>query len=346
MATFERRLSDDGKESWRVKVRLRGHPPATATFERKTDAKKWAGATESAIREGRYFATSESRKHTVADLIDRYTRDVLPQKKSARSQVAQFAWWRAELGTLTLKDLTPARIGEARDALARGTTPRGERRTPATVSRYLAALSHALTVAVKEWGWLDDTPMRKVRKPREPRGRVRFLSEDERARLLASCKAGPPWLEPVVLLALSTGMRQGEILGLRWADLDLKRRCAVLHETKNGERRSVPVTGLALEVMRRWSKLRRLDSDRVFPDVGSLSHRWADALERAQIENFRFHDLRHTAASYLAMNGATLGEIGAVLGHKTPSMVQRYAHLSDSHIAGVVERMNAKFIGS
>lgn len=374
MATIERRTLDDGSESWRVKIRLRGHPPETATFERKTDAKKWAAATETAIREGRYFATSEAKKHTVGDLLERYARDILPAKKDRGTQGPQLAWWRTELGALSLRDLTPARIGEARDKLAARTIePRSKKRpkdeapkarakakrpaptkgpdaprriSPATVNRYLAVLSHALGVAVKEWGWLDDNPMRKVRKRAEPKGRVRILDDGERTRLLEATKAGPPWLEPVVTLALATGMRQGEILGLRWPDVDLDRKRLVLHDTKNGERRAVHLGGPARDVLKRWSKVRRLDTDRVFPETAGFHHRWWDALERAGLEDFRFHDLRHTAASYLAMNGATLSELAAVLGHKTLAMVKRYAHLSESHVAGVVDRMNDKVFGS
>lgn len=360
MATFRERKNADGSNTWEVQVRLKGFQPATASFERKTDAKKWAAQTEAAMREGRYFATSASKRHTVADLLDRYTRDVLPEKKDRGSQGPQLAWWRAELGALTLADLTPARIAEARDKLATrlvepknkvrregasGPADAPKRISPATVNRYLAALSHVLTIATKEWGWLDDSPMRKVRKKSEPKGRVRFLDEDERARLLAACKDGPTWLEPVVTLALATGMRQGEILGLEWTDVDLERKRLILHETKNGERRAVHLAGPALEELRRWSKVRRLGDPRVFPNVGAFHHRWWEALERAKIVNFKFHDLRHTAASYLAMNGATLAEIAAVLGHKTLAMVKRYAHLSESHVAGVVERMNAKVFG-
>jgi len=220
-----------------------------------------------------------------------------------------------------------------------------KRISPATVNRYLAALSHALSVAVKEWGWLDDSPMRKVRKKTEPKGRVRFLSDDERKRLLDACKTGPAWLLPVVTVALSTGMRQGEVLGLRWPAVDLERKRLVLHETKNGERRAVPLTGPALTTLRAWSKVRRLDTDLVFPETKGFHHRWWEALERAKLTDFRFHDLRHTAASYLAMHGATPSEIAEVLGHKTLQMVKRYAHLSDSHVASVMERMNAHVFG-
>ena len=254
-------------------------------------------------------------------------------------------------------------IGECRDKLLESTTKRGTRRSPATVVRYLAALSNVLTAATNEWGWLEDSPMRKVKKPKEPRGRVRFLSEDEtinnqvidgeRTRLLKSCEqSSNPYLYPVVVLALSTGMRQGEIMNLTWDDVDLNQGRITLHETKNGERRVVPLTGKALSLIKEHSKVRRIDTALLFPSKVKknvpidLRAPWLTALEQAGIEDFRFHDLRHSAASYLAMNGASMAEIAEVLGHKTLQMVKRYSHLSEAHTAGVVERMNERIFGN
>jgi integrase len=227
-------------------------------------------------------------------------------------------------------------------------------------------LSHVFTVAVKEWQWLEDNPLLKVTKPKEPRGRVRFLSEDEqhpdgspiegeRTRLLTACKASKsPDLYPAVVLALSTGARSQEILGLRWGQIDFSRKVALLdnpEEIKNSERRALPLAGHALELLRDRAKVRRIDTDLVFP--GRINpHKPLDlrspfetALRLADIKDFRWHDLRHSAASYLAMNGASLAEIAEVLGHKTLSMVKRYSHLSEAHTAGVVERMNRRMFG-
>jgi integrase len=205
---------------------------------------------------------------------------------------------------------------------------------------------------VKEWGWVEGNPLTKVTKPKEPRGRVRFLDDDERERFLVACReSASPDLYPAVILALSTGARQQEVLGLRWPQVDLVRRVATLHETKNGERRVLPLAGPALELLRERSRVRRLDTDLVFPGRTKpnkpvdLRTPFATALKRAGIADFHWHDLRHTAASYLAMNGASLAEIAEVLGHKTLAMVKRYAHLSEAHTASVVERMNARFLG-
>ncbi len=347
MASIDKRISDSGEISYKVRVRLKGYPTQTATFKRLTDAKRWAQQTEAAIREGRHFKTSEAKKHTLGDLIDRYTRDVLPTKpKSQKKQESQLEWWKDKLGAYTLADVTPALISECRDELLKGTTYRGTVRSSATVVRYLAALSHAMGVAVKEWQWIEQNPVSNVRKPSESRGRVRFLDKEERARLLEECnKSSSSYLYPIVVLAISTGMRQGEILNLRWKDIDLKRNRLVLHETKNNERRAVPIVGLAHDVLTELSKVRRIDSTLVFPSRDAsrpvdIRKPWESVIVAAKIEDFRFHDLRHTAASYLAMNGATLAEIAEVLGHKTLQMVKRYAHLSEAHTSSVVERMN------
>lgn len=357
MASIEKRVTDDGKTSYRVKVRVKGFPVQSATFERKTDATKWAQSTESAIRENRHFKTSEAKRHTLADLLERYIRDVQPTKpRTAPFQTSQLNWWKAEIGSYALSDVTPSLIAECRDKLAGGITVRGKPRSLATVNRYLAVLSHAFTIAVKEWGWIDDSPMRKVTKGKESRGRVRFLSDDERVRLLKACKeSSNSYLYPVVVLALSTGMRAGEIMGLTWDVVDLNQGYAILHETKNGERRRVAITGHALEQLKELSKVRRIDTNLLFPSKETTPQKpqkgmdlrapWLAVLKVAGIDDFKFHDLRHSAASYLAMNGASLAEIAEVLGHKTLQMVKRYAHLSEGHTARVVASMNDKIFG-
>ncbi len=186
--------------------------------------------------------------------------------------------------------------------------------------------------------------MAKVRRPTEPRGRLRWLDDGERVRLLAACReANDPRLYALAVLALTTAARQGELLALRWRDVDLGRGMAVLEETKNGDRRSLALRGEALDLMRERSRVRRLDTDLVFADeLGRATFpekEWRAAVKRAGVDSFRWHDLRHTAASYAAMSGATLAELAGLLGHKTLAMVKRYAHLSEQHVAGVVERV-------
>jgi integrase len=372
VANIERRVSKDKAVSYRAKVRLKGAAPVSATFERKTDAARWAQQTEAAIREGRYFKNAEAKRHTLGDLVDRYKREILPTKpKSAVDQTRQLDWWAARIGHMVLADVTPAVLSQSKTDLSSGmqgdgrmtvatknprtgktTTKPVAPRSPATVLRYMAVLSHAFSIATKEWQWLDDSPMRKVSKPKEPRGRVRYLSDDERDALLKACAASRSAdLHVAVVLALSTGARLMELMSLRWSQVDLQRGVITLTETKNGEIRSVPLTGKAMEMVTERAKVRRINTDLLFPSKTNpqkpidLHGPFSTALKHAGINDFRWHDLRHTTASWLAMNGASLPEIAAALGHKTMSMVQRYAHIANAHTVGVIESMNKKKLG-
>jgi integrase len=349
MASIVERKLAGGKKSYQVTIRLKGFHTQTASFARMTDAKRWAGATEAAMREGRYFRTSQARKHTLSDLIDRYIKEVIPSKgRFGKDQETQLKWWKDQLGPYLICDIAPAMIAEGRDRLLAEKTCRKKLRSPATVVRYLAALSHAFSVAVKEWEWISENPATKVRKPREPEGRTRFLNPAEIKRLMDTCRENPnPFLYPIVVLALSSGMRFSEILRLRWEDIDLERQLLVIKKTKNKERRTIPLAGPALELLRELESQSPSDVGLVFTVEGSkkpvdIRNAWLRAKVEAEISNFRFHDLRHTAASYLAMNGATTLEIAEILGHKTLAMVKRYAHLSEPHTRGVIESLVGK----
>ncbi len=353
MATIETRRNEDGTVGYRAKVRLKGFPSQSATFERKTDAKEWAKQTEANMRQGRHFKTAEAKKHTIADFIDRYLREI--EKKNPKRFVdvkPLLRWWKGEIGVYLLSDVSRALIIEQRDKLLNTKGRNVERRSNSTVNRYMTALGNAFTVATNEWEWLQENPMRKISKLSEPRGRVRFLDDEERERLLEACKASTnPQLHTLVVMGLSTGARHGELINLRWSDVDLQRRVITLHDTKNKERRLLPLAHYALKLMEDHSKVRNIASDLVFPSLSNpmkvwdSRSSWLSALQKANIDNFRFHDLRHSCASYLAMNGASLAEIAEVLGHKTLAMVRRYAHLSEAHTAKVVQSMNERIFG-
>jgi integrase len=169
---------------------------------------------------------------------------------------------------------------------------------------------------------------------------VRFLSDDELPAFLKACRESTnSHLYLAVVLALTTGGRQSEVMGLRWAQIDLKRRTAMLGDTKNGDARALPLSGEAVALLQERAKVRCLDDDRLFPaKAGSkspfvdLRAPFASALEAAKITDFHWHDLRHTAASYLAMAGTSPLEIAKVLGHRTMAMVARYSHLSPGRV--------------
>jgi integrase len=343
---IEKRINKDGSFTYRARVRIKGHPSISESFNSLALAKKWKRNTESAIEQGRFQFSSLTKKHTLAELIDRYIESILPTKpKNARNVKQHLLWWRQELGYCLLSDIKPSHIAQKRDGLLSQNTFHKKPRSSTTVVRYIASLSHAFTVAIKEWEWMDENPIRKINKPKLPQGRIRFLDESEKNRLLEACKQSKSsCLYPIVVLALSTGMRKGEILTLTWDDIDFERRAILLHTTKNGERRLIPLTGLSLELLKNL-KLSKHD-ELVFPSPNNLNQpidirsAWESVLKKASLTNFKFHDLRHTTASYLAMNNASLLEIGALLGHKTVQMTKRYAHLSNDHIFHMVEKLN------
>lgn len=354
MATVEERVTDSGT-SYRVKVRLKGHPVQQATFASKTKAKQWATQTEAAIREGRYFPANVIKAKTLADAIERYSNDYLPELKDYRGRAALLKWWNEHYGQYALPHLTSELLSKARDRLSKTCKRKQSERapneflSPARVNRHLSALGPVLTACVKEWGWLEFNPMDKVRKKKEPPGIVRFLSKDERNNLLAVLREPqtPAHLLPIVLLAAFTGARKGNIMNLTWQQVDFDRRVIQLPETKNGERQALPLVEPAYSELLAWRDKTKKDSPLLFagrnPDNPiDITSPWQTALTRAGITNFRFHDLRHSFASELAMSGASLAEIAAGTGHKTLSMVKRYAHLSHDHTASVVERMAAK----
>jgi integrase len=362
MASIRERVSADGKKSYHVQVRVRTFPPQTKSFDRLAAAKQWASLVETELRSGRYLPRVEAARHTVQDLIDKYRTEVLiPHKpKQVKDQGHHLDWWAQKLGRYSLSDLSADRIGKCCRELADEIRPNGEKRAASTVVRYMGVLSHALNTAVKEWGWLDKSPMSSVRKPKVDNSRARFLSDDERERLLNSARDSKyKALHTIVLLALSTGMRYSEIMTLRWRDIVLESQeglsLVVLDKTKNGQKRGIPLMGDALEEIRslklaasKGKTESAIASKLLFP-----SHRkpmqpmlirkvWLECMADAGIKEFRFHDLRHSAASYLAMSGASLRDIAEILGHKDLQMVNRYAHLTKTHLAGVLGRMNAK----
>lgn len=354
MATIETRHGKNGEVTYRARVRVQGHPERRATFQRKTHARSWATQTESDLKRGRYVPTNEATRRTIGDLVDRYINETLPDKKRNKNHAAttlQLKWWKEHAGSYYLASCTPSMIAEFKEKLRHGDTHLKRQRSGPTVNRYLAALGAALKTATREWGWLEVSPMARVTRFEESGGRTRCLDDDERGRLLKACsQSKSEALYPIVILALSTGARRGEILGLRWRDVDLKRGVAVLQDTKNGDKRVLPLAGPALQLLRDRAKIRRIDSELVFPSLDgkkpiNVREGFTQALKVAEITDFRFHDLRHTAASYLAMNGASLMEIAAILGHKTLAMVKRYSHLSEQHVSAVVTSMNNKIFG-
>lgn len=268
--------------------------------------------------------------------------------------------WVAQLGDVALQDLTDDHVHAALEALATrnaryysgkdeaGRPVLNAKRkllAPATVNRYLAALSAVLTWSAKKRippkGWVH--PCRSVERRPERNERTRFLSDDERERLLQACRASRwPRLYVLVLMALTTGARRGELLGLTWADVDLARCEATLTRTKNGSARVLPLVPAVVDELKRFAAgpaAKVFASPRCATRTYTFEPRFAEALKAAKVRDFTFHSLRHSCASLLAKNGATLLEIADVLGHRQLQMTKRYSHLATGHKAELVNRV-------
>ena len=215
MATIQKRKNKNGSTSYRVMIRPNdGLPPTYKTFPTLQEAKDWSVQEEARRRQGLYFPDQARKKHTLTELIDRYIELILPSKpKNARDILRHLNWWKEKLGKYGLNAISPDLIAGLRKELIEGKTPKGTQRTPATVNRYMASLSAVFTYGVKECGWINDNPMLRVCKLKEPIGRDRILTKEECDRLLFSCtQSRNPYLFIIVTLAISSGMRRGEIL--------------------------------------------------------------------------------------------------------------------------------------
>ena len=345
---------------YKARIRPDGQPEVSKTFKKRADAAKWARAREVERDRDDAGLVGEGQKHTLADAIARYRQEVLPERRpeTARKYAQHLDHWAPRLGHLRLSEITPQKVAAIRDELA------ADGKSPGTRNRYLATLASVLTACVKRWHWLASSPMQGVAKPTETNGGTRFLSDDELERLLTACRASAsPDLLLAVMLSITTGARQGEILGLRWRDVDLDAGLLRLRvdaeTTTKGGIRTLPIAPQAVPLLqsrreaRRASKVTPLRDDGfVFPSrvtnakPVALRRPWETALQRAGIEGFRWHDLRHSAASFLAKGGASLLEIGAVLGHRSANTTRRYAHLTEQHTNGLVLGLADKLLGT
>lgn len=354
MATIRERRGNRGLR-YECQVRLRGHPPITRTFSSLTHAKKWARDTESDLERGE-LVTNTAHQHTLADTIERFLQQ---RSDLGRSAVMGLNWWVKNYGHRRLSAVTSVWITEMRDKLLGDRVVNSQdgktyRRGAGNANRLVTYLAAALgkgnrrkAGGAQAWGWIRTNPASSVPKLPEPPGRVRWLSDEERGALLKACEASTESkLLPFVLCALSSGARAGELLSLRWRDVDLLGGRATIHTSKSGAGRTLYFVGSAIEKLRAHAKVRPIHSDaRVFASdaTGRYPFQYDDSFRAATmaagITNFRFHDLRHTCASYLAQQGASLLEIGQVLGHKSQQTTARYAHLTRSHTEDLVARV-------
>ncbi|MBN2479722.1 MAG: site-specific integrase [Parachlamydiales bacterium] len=339
MATIQKRKNKNKTLSYRVMIRPKdGLPPTYKTFPTYQEAKDWAIQEEARRRQGVYFPEQARKKRILSELIDRYIECVLPlNTKSSKDVSRHLQWWKNKIGKFSLNHITPDIIAKHRKMLLGEITSKGSPRTAATTNRYLASLSIVLSYGVKECGWIQANPIFRISKLKEANGRDRTLTIEESEKLLKACaQSKNNFLLPIVVLALWTGMRQGEILKLNWENVNLEQNIISLKQTKSGYPRSIPIVGKALIELQKLYQNRNPHNPFVFPSkkrfgVISIRKPWEAALIKTNIKNFRFHDLRHTFATFAAKSGASNLELATAMGHRSLSMLSRYTHLDVAH---------------
>jgi integrase len=278
---------------------------------------------------------------TLAQAADRYLASKA-RKRTIEEDRRQLELLKLEFGTETpLAEITASRISEykakrlaAVRKIGRGEAAVDRRLTAAAVNRPLALLRHLLRLAHEEWEAIDSVP--RIRLEKEPQGRLRWLAQEEIIRLLeAAAKSRNKELRAAVILALNTGLRLGELIGLTWDRVDLSRGVIRLEMTKSGRRREVPMNSASYATL---VGLGPKSSGRVFR-TRYIKTAYNNAVEAAQLDDVTFHTLRHTFASWAVMRGVALKELQELLGHSSLAMTMRYAHLAPEHLRTAVSRL-------
>lgn len=325
MASITAREDQDGIViGWQARVRKKGYPVQTRTFRLKSDAQVWARSVENEMDRGIFVSRVEAENTTLSDALDRYAREILPNKKSVGPELARMAHLKAGLGSMTLAAITSSTIAQYRDKRLKEVGPQ-------SVSHEINLLSRVYRAAIMEWGIAiaGGVPTANVRKPRLPQGRDRRLRPGEEQALI-DCL--PPSMRSIVRFALETAMRRGEIAAMRWEHVDLKTRVLAVPETKTGVPRRVPLSTVAVSILEALP--RRIDG-RVWAVAGteSIGQMFIKGRRKAGIDDLRFHDLRHEATSRFFEKGLNPMQVAAITGHKTLQMLKRYTHLRAEDLA-------------
>lgn len=322
MATVRKR-----GQSWQVQVRREGYPLLSRSFRTKAEAISWGREQEHNIEQGRLPAHSRSsRGATLGDLLRRYGEVVTPKKRGHRSELSRLhGFLRHPMAQVAVTRVTPAMVASYRDA--RLGVVSGD-----AVRRELGTLRHCLEVARKEWGTpILVNPVCQVAFPAPSKAREQRLEPEAAKRLAEALRTARAWyLKPLVALAIETGMRRGELLSLKWCNVDLVKRTARLEGTKNGHARTIALTPGAVEVL---SLLPRQNELLFAVKQNAVWLAWKRLRARAKVPELRFHDLRHEAISRFFEIGLNVPEVALISGHRDTRMLMRYTHLRPEDVA-------------
>ena len=320
---------------WQVLIRKKFAKPITKTFIYKTDAEKYAREKESEIEKGLVINYEEAARTTLGELLERYRLEITSKKKSPHSEDCKIkALQRLDIAQLPLMRVSAAKVAKLRDLLM-------EERQPATVVHYLAYLSNAWNIAQKEWGInLPQNPVSQISKPIVRNRRERILTKAEYARLLDAASHSKFYMRNIIIFAYETAARFGEIIRLHKDDVDLFKRTCKFKDTKNGEDRDVPLTEAAIKAL----KDQPASTNGMYFNVGthdSFKHFWVKVKIRAEISNFRFHDLRACAITnfMLPPYNFTIAQTAVISGHKSWDELKRYERIKATQIVDQFKKL-------
>ena len=322
MATIRKR-----DNLWQVQIRRLGHPSLSRSFKTKANADAWARQTEAAMERGDFqLIDRDALREPLASVLTKYRERITPSKKGARDEAYRIGTWlNHPISKTPLAKLTPGLIANYRDE-------RLKLVQAGTVRREFGLLRHIIEIARTEWGIpLALNPVSKIKLPDEPEARCRRLEEGElHALTTESRKCRNRLMEPIILVALETGMRRSELVNAHWSNLDLDQKTLLLPVTKNGHARTIP---LSTEAVRIIGTVARTD-ERIFPiAANALRLGWERLRKRAGIQDLHFHDLRHEAISRFFERGLSVPEVALISGHRDYRMLFRYTHLRAEDVA-------------
>jgi integrase len=311
----------------------RHHRKSTETDDKKL-AQRIYDKLKGQIAEGKWFETQPGEEKTFREMMEKFQSEYFSNLASYSACKSYIKGLVAFFEDYTLSEITPSLISEFK------IRRKAEGVKPATIHRQLGLMKRAFNLAVREWEWCKENPVTKVSMEKLNNKRDRWLTIEEEDKLIQSC---PPWLKEIVVFALNTGMRLGEIRSITWQGVDLFRKTVTVFKSKNNERRTIPLNQKVFELLKSKTKVRSIKTDLVFHsqnhtplDKGNIRRAFCITLEKTGIQDFRLHDLRHTFATRLVQAGVDLYKVQTLLGHKSPIMSQRYAHHYPESLRGAV----------
>ena len=316
MASIEKR----GNAQWRAKVRKKGFPSLTKTFTKKALAERWVRDVESSMDKGVLIDHKEADQTTLSDILDRYESEILPSKKSQIPVKAQIKLIKLMIGNYSLSRLTSSVIAKFRDNRVKKVS--GE-----TVRKDLLLIRRVLHASVVDWGIQlpNGNPVAAVRLPSPSKPRDRRLETGEEKKLLKAAKDSAGNLHNIIVFAIETAMRRGEIINMQWGDINFSKKILHIDKTKTDSPRTIPLSKQAMKILKK--EVRNIDGAIWNIQPNSITQAFRRICKKAEIKNLRFHDLRLEATTRLFEKGFNIMEVSSITGHKDLKMLKRYTHL-------------------